>query len=183
MLFPGGRLPLRIFEQRYVEMMKDCVRDNAPFGVCAIREGKEVGTPATPYDVGTLAKIAEWDMPQLGLFHIVTTGEARFRIVERRAAPNGLQRARVEVLDAERDAPIPASASICVRLLERVLDEHPEVLASPPRLDSSAWVSARLAELLPLPVPVKQELLEMSDAAARLARLTALLRAGERAAS
>ena len=164
-------------------MMKACLRDGAPFGVCAIREGKEVGAPATPYDVGTLAKIAEWDMPQLGLFHIVTTGEARFRIVERRAEANGLQHARVEVLDAERDAPIPASASICVRLLERVLDEHPEVLSSPPRLDSSAWVSGRLAELLPLPVPVKQELLEMSDAAARIERLTALLRAGEKAAS
>lgn len=182
-LFPGGRLPLRIFEQRYVEMLKACLRDSAPFGVCAILEGKEIGAPATPYEVGTLAKIAEWDMPQLGLFHIVATGEARFRILERRAESKGLQRARVDVLDAERDAPVPASAKICVRLLERVLDEHPEVLASPPRLDSSAWVSARLAELLPLPLPVKQELLEMSDAAARLERLTGLLRAGEKGAS
>ena len=176
-------MPLRIFEQRYVEMMKACLRDSAPFGVCAIREGKEVGSPAIPHDIGTLARIGEWDMPQLGLFHIVATGEARFRILERHVDTNGLQHARVEVIDAERDAPVPASASICVRLLERVLNEHPEVLASPPRLDSSDWVSARLAELLPLPVPVKQELLEMSDAAARLERLTALLRAGEKAAS
>jgi Lon protease-like protein len=182
-LFPGGRLPLRIFEQRYVEMLKTCLRDSAPFGVCAIREGKEVGAPATPYDIGTLAKIVEWDMPQLGLFHIVASGEARFRILARRVQANGLQRARVEVLDPERDAPVAPAANLCVRLLERVLDEHPEVLASPPRLDSSAWVSGRLAELLPLAVHAKQELLEMSDAAARLERLTALLRAGEKEAS
>jgi len=164
-------------------MLKACLRDNAPFGVCAIREGKEVGAPATPHEIGTLAKMVEWDMPQLGLFHIVALGEGRFRILERRVEANGLQRARVELLDPERDAPIPERASLCVRLLERVLDEHPELLASPPRLDSSAWVGGRLAELLPLPLRAKQELLEMSDAAARLERLTALLRAGEKAAS
>jgi len=164
-------------------MLKACVRDSAPFGLCAIREGKEVGAPATPHEIGTLAKMVEWDMPQLGLFHIVALGEARFRILERRVEANGLQRARVELLEPERDGPIPASASLCVRLLERVLDEHPELLASPPRLDSSAWVGGRLAELLPLPLHAKQELLEMSDATARLERLTALLRAGEKAAS
>ena len=182
-LVPGGRLPLKIFEQRYVDMLKGCLRDNQPFGVCAIREGSEVGAPATPYDVGTLARIGDWEMPQLGLFHIVATGEGRFRIVERRAEANGLQRARIELLEPEHDAPVPANCSTCVRLLERVIGEHPEVLPSPPSLDSSAWVSARLAELLPLPVHAKQELLEMSDAAARLARLNALLRAGGRAES
>ena len=183
MIFPGGRLPLKIFEQRYVDMLKACLRDSQPFGVCAIREGSEVGAPATPYDVGTLAKIGEWEMPQLGLFHIVATGERRFRIRERRVEPNGLQRARIELLEPEHDAPVPASCATCVRLLERVIDEHPEVLPSTRSLGSSAWVSARLAELLPLPVQAKQELLETSDAAARLERLNALLRAGGRAGS
>ena len=177
MLFPGGRLPLRIFEQRYLEMAKACLREGSPFGVCAIREGVEVGAPATPYEVGTLAKIGHWDMPQLGLLEIVALGESRFRIVERRVEPNGLQRARVELLEPERDAPVPASASACVRLLERVIEEHPQLLPAPRATDSSAWVSARLAELLPLPLAAKQELLEMSDAAARLERLNALLRA------
>jgi Lon protease-like protein len=181
-LFPGGRLPLRIFEQRYVEMLKACLRDNQPFGVCAVREGAEVGAPATPYEVGTLAKIGDWEMPQLGLFHVTAGGEQRFRILERKVETNGLQRARIELLEPERDADPPAS-SLCVRLLERVIAEHSEVLPSPHRLESSAWVSARLVELLPLPLPAKQELLEMSDAALRLERLSALLRPGAQAAS
>ena len=182
-LFAGGRLPLKIFEQRYIDMLKACLRDSRPFGVCAIREGSEVGAPATPHDVGTLAKIAHWEMPQLGLFHIIAIGEGRFRIVERRVEPNGLQRARIELLEPERDAAVPADCALCVRLLERVIGEQPEILPAPHRLDSCAWVSARLAELLPLPLPTKQELLEMSDAAARLARLNALLRADARGES
>jgi len=65
-LFPGGRLPLRIFETRYMDMAKGCLRDGTPFGVCAIREGGEVGAPATPHQVGTLARIVQWDMPARG---------------------------------------------------------------------------------------------------------------------
>ena len=166
-----------------MDMAKACLRDGSPFGVCAIREGAEVGAPATPYDVGTLARLGEWDMPQLGLLHVVALGESRFRITERRVEPNGLQRARVQLLEAEEDAPVPASCALCVRLLERVIGEQPELLPSAHRLDSSAWVSARLAELLPLAVHAKQELLEISDGAARLERLNALLRASARAAS
>src|SRR5262245_4738255 len=74
-LFPGGRLPLRIFEQRYMDMAKACLKDSSPFGVCMIREGLEVGDPAVPADVGTLARITNWDMPQLGMLHVVALGE------------------------------------------------------------------------------------------------------------
>jgi uncharacterized protein len=179
-LFPGGRLPLRIFEQRYMEMAKVCLRDNSPFGVCAIREGAEVltpvGAPATPHDVGTLARIGDWDMPQLGLLQVMAHGERRFRILERRVEPNGLQRARVELLEPERDAPVPGTCARCARLLERVIEEHAELIAPPHQLDSSVWVGARLAELLPLPLHAKQELLELPDGVARLERLNALLR-------
>jgi len=175
-LFPEGRLPLRIFETRYMDMAKTCLRDNAPFGVCAIREGAEVGAPATPHDIGTLARIADWEMPQLGLLQVIALGERRFRILERRVEPNGLQRARVELLPPERDRPVPASCVLCSRLLERVIEQQPDALPGPHRLDSSAWVGARLAELLPLPLHAKQELLELSDAVTRLERLTALLR-------
>jgi Lon protease-like protein len=177
-LFPRGRLPLRLFEQRYLTMAKTCLKEGTPFGVCAIREGKEVGAPAVPFDVGTSATIAEWDMPQLGVLEIVAAGAARFRILERRAQPDGLQLAQVEFLPAETDGPIPPDCTPCVRLLERVIEQHAGLLATPHQLDSSAWVSARLTELLPLPLPDKQSLLEIDDATARLARLNALLRAG-----
>jgi Lon protease-like protein len=174
-LFPGGRLPLRIFEQRYMEMAKRCLKDGAPFGVCLIREGSEVGKPAIPAEIGTLARLAEWDMPQLGVLHVVARGERRFRIVERRTQADGLARAQVELLPEETDAPVPATCSRCARLLERLIEQQPSLFDSPHQLDSSAWVSARLAELLPLPLHEKQALLELADAAERLARLNLLL--------
>lgn len=186
MLFPGGQLPLRIFESRYMDMAKRCLRDQAPFGVCAIREGSEVnsaaGAPAVPAEVGCTARIAQWDMAQLGLLEVIAQGEQRFRILERRVARNGLQLAKVELLPAEKEAAVPDSCAACVRLLERVIEQHGGLLPTPHRLDSAAWVSARLAELLPLPLAAKQELLELDDAATRLERVNSLLRASARAA-
>jgi len=175
-LFPGGRLPLRIFEQRYMEMAKACLREGTPFGVCLIREGNEVGAPATPVDLGCLARIAAWDMPQLGVLHVTARGGQRFRIVERRVQADGLARAEVELLDEDLDGSIPESCAGCVRLLERVIEQQGTLFQPPHRLDSASWVSSRLAEILPLPLPAKQELLELSDARARIERLNALLR-------
>jgi uncharacterized protein len=175
-LFPGGRLPLRIFEQRYMDMAKACLRDSAPFGICLIREGAEVGEPASPMDVGCLARIGAWDMAQLGVLQVTAQGEQRFRIVERTVQGDGLARARVELLPPDSDGGIPESCTRCVQLVKRVLDEHGETYLEPPyHLDSSSWVSARLAELLPLPLAAKQELLELTDGQARLLRVNALL--------
>ena len=176
MLFPGGRLPLRIFEQRYMEMAKACLRDGSPFGVCLIREGAEVGAPATPSEVGTLARIASWDMPQLGVLHVSARGERRFRLRERTVQADGLSVGKVEFIAADADHAVPENLAPAVKLLERVIEQHPELLARPYRLDSCSWVSARLAELLPLPLEAKQALLEMDDGKARLERLNALVR-------
>ena len=130
-LFPGGRLPLRIFEQRYMTMAKACLRDGSPFGVCAIREGKEVGDPAVPHGVGTLARIGEWDMPQLGVLQIVAQGGERFRILERRAQPDGLLVGDVEILPAPADAPPGEQHRVPVRILQRVIEEQPSLIAEP----------------------------------------------------
>jgi len=158
-------------------MAKGCLRDGAPFGVCLIREGAEVGAPATPNAVGTAANIVAWDMPQLGLLQVTARGERRFRILERRVQADGLARASIEFLEDEGDAPVPEACARCVRLLERVIEQHPALLEHPHRLDSSAWVSARLAELLPLPLELKQALLELGDGRARLEALNATLAA------
>jgi len=174
-LFPGGRLPLRIFEQRYMEMAKACLRDNAPFGVCLIHQGKEVGEPAVPVGVGCLARIAEWDMPQLGVLQVTARGESRFRILHQRVQADGLVRASIQLLPEGEDAPLPDAAARYAKLLERVIEQHPALLERPHRLDSSAWVSARLAELLPLPLEAKQALLETENGRARLEKLDALV--------
>ena len=175
-LFPGGLLPLRIFEQRYMDMARDCLRDELPFGVCLIRSGEEVGTPATPEDVGCLARIVQWDMQQLGLLQITARGEARFRILERWALANGLTRARVAPIPADSDAPLPDEFLACARLLRLVIEEHgARTIEAPFRFDSSSWVSARLCEILPVPLAAKQKLMELADSRERLAILQKFL--------
>lgn len=168
-------MPLRIFESRYMDMAKRCMKEDAPFGVCLILQGKEVGEPAIPAPVGTLARIGDWDMPQLGLLHVIAKGERRFRILARRVQPDGLAVASIEPLAEDTDAAIPGSCKTCVRLLERVIEQQPALFEPPHRLDSASWVGARLVEVLPLPLPAKQELLELSDASVRLERLNALI--------
>lgn len=173
-LFPGGILPLKVFEQRYIELTKICLRDNRPFGVCLIKEGREVGAPATPHATGCLATIIRWDMPQLGVFHLVAQGTQRFAIVRSAAGNNGLISATVELLPEE--IPSAPRDEVCVQVLKAIVERvGVERFPAPPRFDEAGWVGYRLAEALPLSATVKQQLLEMSDAHARLALLHKLI--------
>jgi uncharacterized protein len=173
-LYPGGVLPLRIFEQRYIEMTKVCIRDARPFGVCLIREGQEVGTPAVPQEIGCLASIEQWDMPQLGVFHLVARGGERFRLEEHRVARNGLMSGRIERLSA--DTPAARVDPACRKVLSLIIERLGEAnFPSPHALDDASWVGFRLAEALPLDMTVKQELLELTDAGVRLQRLREIL--------
>ncbi len=173
-LFPGGLLPLKVFEQRYVEMTKACLRDERPFGVCLIREGQEVGRAAVPEPLGCLARIAQWEMPQLGVFHLLAQGEGRFRIREMRVEPNQLITASVELIppDTGRDAVDPVCGALLRTIIERAGAER---FPAPLKLDDAAWVGYRLAEVLPVDAAVRQTLLELTDARERLARLRQLL--------
>jgi Lon protease-like protein len=176
-LFPGGLLPLRIFEQRYMEMAKACLRDSSPFGVCLISEGSEVGAAASHHDVGCVARILKWDMQQVGILNIVAQGEERFRVVSQEVRANQLIVGEVDMLPEVADVPVDARHDGCVKLLERIAAEHGERLfAKPWRFESSAWVGARLAEVLPLPTSAKQQLLEMNDCLKQLDILQRLLR-------
>lgn len=174
MLFPGGSLPLKIFEQRYMEMTTTCLRENRPFGVCLIREGREVGATAVPEAVGCLATIEHWDMPQLGLFHLIARGGERFRLLERRVAANGLMSGTIERL--AREAPARAVDPACRQVLKLIIERVGETnFPAPISLDDAAWVGYRLAEILPLDAREKQALLEIPDASGRLARLRSIL--------
>ena len=171
-LFPGGLLPLRVFETRYMDMTRDCLKRDAPFGVCLIREGAEVGAPAVPEGIGCLATILEWDMQQQGILNIKTRGGQRFRILERRTGAQGLTSADIELIPPETSAPVPEEFSSCARLLEMVVvDQGKPIFAEPHAFDDASWVGYRLAEILPVPLVAKQKLLELNDSLGRLSIL------------
>jgi len=168
-LFPGGLLPLRVFEARYMDMTRNCMKENKPFGVCLIREGSEVGAPAVPETVGCLANILEWDMPQLGVLNLKTRGGQRFRILERESDKQGLITAEVELIPPDRRLPVPKEYAGCARLLEMIVqDKGKPVFAEPHALDDATWVGYRLSEILPVPLLAKQKLLELNGAISRL---------------
>ena len=168
-LFPGGLLPLRVFEARYMDMTRECLKAEQPFGVCLIRNGKEVGAPATPEVVGCLATITSCDMQQLGLLSLRTLGGQRFRILDSTVAAQGLLRARVELIADEEDADLPDQYTALADLLRLVIaDKSEAVFAEPHALGSASWVGYRLCEILPVPLPAKQKLLELDGAITRL---------------
>ena len=168
-LFPGGLLPLRVFETRYMDMARDCLKTERPFGVCLIREGKEVGAPAVPEPVGCLAHIDECDMEQLGLLQLRTLGGQRFRILDSSVAAQGLRRARVELIEPEEDAALPGEFTALADLLRLVVaDKSAAVFAEPHQFDRASWVGYRVSEILPVPLAAKQKLLELNGAISRL---------------
>jgi len=176
LLYPDGLLPLKVFEQRYLDMTKVCIRDDRPFGVCLIRDGTEVGVPAIPYPVGCTARIAEWDMPHLGLFHLKCQGESGFRIEEQWTAKSGLICAHVSLLPEPAPMNLPPEYESLAELLAKIVDKFgAERFPSPRRLNDAGWVAFRLAEVLPLELELKQQLLESSDPLARLDRLKEFL--------
>ena len=176
-LYPGAALPLRIFEVRYVDMARDCLRRSSPFGVCLIVEGDEVGTPAIPQKVGCLARIAECDAEELGVLKVRVVGEERFRIVSSEATKQGLIMAEIEPLLPERPAPQAPGLAECAEFLRKVIAGiGEERFMRPLRFDDASWVGFRLAEILPLRNDVKQKLLELTDATLRLAVLHKFLK-------
>jgi len=168
-LLPGGPLPLRIFETRYIDLIRRCLRDGTGFGVVLIREGVEAGGPALTFDVGTYARIVDFSQQPDGLLGIRAAGERRFRILERRRERDGLNVAEVEWLPEEPQQPLPEQFAELGPALDAILTQLGEPYASLERhLDDAAWVAGRLTELLPIPPGHKQHCLELDDAVERL---------------
>ncbi|MFP5440494.1 MAG: LON peptidase substrate-binding domain-containing protein [Gammaproteobacteria bacterium] len=181
-LFPGGFLPLRIFEPRYLEMVASCMQQQSPFGVVLIRQGGETGAPAETFEVGTLAAIVDFDKGRDGLLMISCIGGDRFRILDRQLEPNRLQRARIEVLAAGEDTVLPPEYLPLAGFLRAVVNQ-PGISRriAPPDIDygSPRELGYRLAELLPVPVQQQQQLLEIDDPLRRLAEIETMLRGME----
>lgn len=177
LVFPGGRLPLRVFEQRYLDMIKQAIADSTPFGICAIREGAEVGAPAVPYAIGTRVIITDWDMPQTGILHIDTQAQQRFVIRSLHTEPNGLLIGSVESVSVEVIAPIPDELQLAAEILRHIVKEYGDAhFPTPHHFEDAVWVGYRLSEVLPLKLSVKQNLLEMNDSVERLRILNEILK-------
>ena len=168
-LFPGGVLALKVFEQRYMTMAKRCLQDHSLFGVCLIKEGAEVAAPVIPQRVGTLARIDTWDMPQLGVLNVRAIGLQRFQILNYQTAEDGLLVAQALKLPIEPPLPLPTEHAPCALVLQHILAQVGAAKFEPPfAFDDGVWVGYRLAEIMPIKSNAKQSMLEMNDTLIRL---------------
>ena len=187
-LFPGGLLPLRIFEVRYLDMIRRCQKTGAPFGVVCLTRGQEVRQPGTGQDgfaaIGTLATLAEVENPQPGLMMIRAHGTQRFRIQSSQQLKHGLWVADVTQIADDLPVTVPddlqATADALGRLLETLLAQMQEAggempALTPWQLQDCGWVANRWCEMLPLATPLKQRLMELDNPLVRLELVDDLL--------
>ena len=179
-LFPDGVLALRVFEVRYLDMVRQCHQTGAPFGVVSLTQGSEVRRAGAPdeqfHDVGTLAVIEQLASPQPGLITLVCKGTERFRITQRNHLVHGLWIASVSQLDRDLSIPIPEDLKKTATALTQVLHTlhardalNPAAkLPTPEQLDDCGWVANRWCELLPVPMELKQRLMELDNPLVRL---------------
>lgn len=179
-LFPGGLLPLKIFEARYLDMARECLREKTPFGVCLLKSGGEVAQPdepSVPESIGCLAEIEECDVETFGMLLIRARGTRRFRLLSHRVQPDGLLVGMAEPLGD--DVPLEGNQQLakfgaCAEVLERIIatirerDADSLPFAEPFKLDDPTWVSNRLSEVLPIALRARQKLMELQDAGARI---------------
>ncbi len=171
-LFPGGVLPLRIFEPRYLDMIADCLRHDTGIGVVLIRDGSETDGVPEIHELGTLTRIRYWHKRPDGLLGVTLEGESRFRILDMQVQPDRLIRAEVELLPSVVACAVEPDHARLVELLRQILAQlEPPYTTLTPRWDDADWVGARLAELLPLELAEKQALLAEEDARTRLAAI------------
>lgn len=175
-LYPGGPLPLRIFEPRYLDMISGCLKSDMPFGVLLIREGSETG-PAKTYDVGTLARIADWYQGSDGLLGITAVGEKRFRLQATRRQQDGLNIGDVEIFDTEQAAVLPSEYQPMAQILAGVLGNLGRLYETlETNYEDASWVGYRFAEILPIAPEQKQSCLEIDDPIERLRIVREVLR-------
>ena len=171
-IFPGGALPLRIFEPRYLDMVKDCMRNDHGFCIVLIRSGSETGRAAEVYNTGTLCGINNWETLPDGLLGITAVGEKRVLIEATQIESNQLIVGRLEEIEEQQDLELPEEFESLRDLLQRIITEVGEPYTTlPAKYENAGWVGARLTELLPLQSTIKQRLLEIDDYIVRLHHL------------
>lgn len=174
-VLPGGQLPLRLFEPRYIDMVKNCFKTDTGFGVCLIMDGQDSGKPAQPYPQGTLVKIIDFDQGPDGLLHITAEGQQEFNLLTYTANSDDLLVGEVQLLELNTPTPMNSAYTDLSRKLAIILQYvEPNILYPDKQLDSPDWVCNRLLELLPLSASSKFELLQLPDTKARMDALVGL---------
>ncbi|MFK7815884.1 MAG: LON peptidase substrate-binding domain-containing protein [Gammaproteobacteria bacterium] len=171
-IFPGGALPLRLFEPRYLDMIKECMRNEHGFGIALIKSGAESGQAAEVYRTGTECRIEDWETLPDGLLGITAYGEKKIHIEDTFIRSNQLLVGQVQHLDMETDVELPEEFAAMRTLLQKVITQVGKPYTTlPAGYEYAGWVGARLTELLPLQSHIKQKLLEIDDHIVRLYHL------------
>ena len=174
-LFPDSRLPLRIFEPRYIDMVSKCMKDSLEFGVILSRESNDPKMFET-YNIGTMAKIIDWEQGNDGLLGITTIGTNKFKLLGMNKQEDGLNIGDVEIIQREGHFKPTENFSNLVSLLKAILDDINLYNDDEKKFESASWVSFRFAEILPLKLEDKQKCLEIDDPIIRLNYLEPLIR-------
>ncbi|AAM42559.1 LON peptidase substrate-binding domain-containing protein [Xanthomonas campestris pv. campestris] len=174
-LLPGATIGLRVFERRYLDLVRDCGRTGSSFGVCLILDGSDVGAPAVPAAYGTEVRIEDFDVGNDGVLVLRLRGTRRFRVQRSRVRDNGLVVGEVSWCEPDSDDELRPEHGLLATVLERMLEQVGGEFASagPGLLDQAAWVGWRLAELLPLSEGQRLSLLQEDDPHRRLEQLLA----------
>jgi Lon protease-like protein len=172
-LFPGSRLELRIFEPRYLDMVRDCMRAGSGFGVCMIISGREAGEPAIPAAYGTEAHIVDFCSLPDGLLGITVEGRSRLHVHGATVRSDGLSIGQANRLPDDARLTVPAEHALLVTILQRLADADDAELAKAGKscFDDAAWVAYRLADRMPIGLPERQQILQMNDVLQRLQQL------------
>ena len=174
-LFPASRIPLRIFEPRYLDMVSSCLRSNTEFGVVLSKEVMQPGMYET-YNIGTLASIIDWSQDKDGLLNITVIGSNKFELISLSKKEDGLNIADINILEQEKDFKAPPHFDNMIRLLEAILEDIDLFDDLDKQFESASWVSFRFSEILPLKIEDKQKCLELNDPLLRLNYLEPLLK-------
>jgi Lon protease-like protein len=176
-LVPGAAMDLRVFEARYLDLVRDCGRTGRGFGVCLIVEGEEAGAAATPAAWGTEARVEDFGSEPGGVLTLRVRGHRRFHVRRTRVRDNGLVVGDVEWREPDVDDELRPEHAVLGMLLQRILEQvgGDDAGPGPRQIDNAAWVGWRLAELLPLSERQRQVLLQEDDPHARLQQLLSLV--------
>ncbi|MFK7890512.1 MAG: LON peptidase substrate-binding domain-containing protein [Granulosicoccus sp.] len=174
-VLPGGLMPLRLFERRYIDMVKDCFRNGTGFGICLIQQGREAGVPSEPFPVGATVSIIDFDQGADGLLHITVKGDQEFKVLTYAPSDSGLLLGDVELLPAKGPTSMLPNDELLASKLELILSYlETDTRFEESQLDDADWVCHRLLEVLPLQPEAKFELLQMDSNRDRLDALSAL---------